>query len=313
MGFAEDIQKAEFSLKEKIALRKSAIDAAEAHVRDAKANLRKAESDRASRIKDGEKSVRHAEKDREEKIKDVEKKIRSTERMFNKRVGSYQGLVLYPDRLVDGKTTLPLGPDVDARVETAGDIYSYTGLMSGLSHNWYASDVKDKRTLAVTVKSPQGAVVAMGDPDEEKEAREFAALVANTAARAAGVVAAREEELEALRRDLELIKGDTAEIDKAQAALRSISDDTELKAAIERAEAAVSAASRALEAAENDTSEIDEARSAIDRLKASAPEDEVSAYEAEHKKKTLRKIAIMAGAAVVVLAIIAVVFFIMQG
>lgn len=290
MGSVRDVQQAESRVREAVAAHKTAIKNAEKIVQERSSDLRSVGSRCKETIRTAEKSLRQAEKSYESNIKSIEKKMASVEKAATRRLGSYSNITLFADRVVGSGTTLSLNENVDAKIETGGNVYSYTGLLAGLSHNWYASDVRDKRTLSITIDSSEGRITAMGKPDEEKQAREFAALVATTAAKAKNALAARDAELEKLRLELAAAEADTSAIKKARAALASAREDPAAKEAVARAEAAVQAAEAALEAVKNDTSAIDAAQQALDEAKARTPQAELDAYEKAKSYNSRKKV-----------------------
>lgn len=217
MGYVGNLQRAEQNLMQEHANRNAAIAAAAKGVQEAQ--------------------VRY-----ESRIRLAEKVIEEAEKPFKKPLATYSEVKLFADRVSDGEIEILLLEGVKATVDTSGN-RAYIG---------------DKRNLFVTINSSSGRrITVKGDPDREEKAREFAALVMNTAAVAPECVADREAGYPRLRAQLEAARADTRELDAARAAY---------------------------EAAVNDPS-VQQAQLVLDDLKANAPQNELAAYEDAKRRK----------------------------
>lgn len=220
MGFAEDLQQAERNLIAANAHHASFVGAALA-------------------------GVQQADQDYWERVQSLEAEVSGIREAYAKGLSTCAGITLFPDRVSDGEMTIFLVRGVIASVETGGN---------------RPNSGSDKRTLSITIDFPNGMrITAMGDPDKEGEAREFAALVMNTAAKTDGTPPSLEQDLARLQRELDAARADTRELDAARAAYQAAYYDT----------AAIQAAEQALEA-----------------LRAQAPQ---AAQDYEDAKRTRRQ------------------------
>lgn len=187
MGFAEDLQQAEWNLAAANAFHANAVNAAFA-------------------------AVQQAERGYWARVQDLEAEAAGVREAYEKGLSSCAGITLYPDRVSDKEKAIPLVSGICASVAAAGNIRSGGG---------------DCRTLSITIDFPNGKrIAAMGDPDKEGEARTFAALVMNTAAELDGPAPTLEQELARLQRELDAARADTRELDIARAAYEAAYYDT---------------------------------------------------------------------------------------
>ena len=241
MGFAEDLQQAERNLAAASAYHANAVNAALV-------------------------AVQQAEQGYWERVRFFEAEVSGVRGAYAEGLSTYAGITLYPNRVSDGLTTAPLEQGIAASVSTGG--------------NRYGQGASDTRTLAITIDFPNGKrITAMGDPDKEGEARSFAALVMNTAAKIDGAPPTLEQDLARLQRELDAARADTRELDAARAAYQAAYYDT----------AAIQAAEQALAA-----------------LRAQAPQAAQDYEDAKHKRRQRdRFLAVVAAvAAVAALAIL---------
>lgn len=240
MGFADDLQQAE-------------------------RNLAAASAYHANAVNDAFVAVQQAEQGYWSRVRFFEAEASGIREAYAEGLSAFAGIVLYPDRISDGETPLPLTPGIRTFVSTAGNT-QYAG--------------RDTRTLSITIDFPNGMrITAMGDPDKEGEAREFAALVMNTAAKIDGAPPTLEQDLARLQRELDAARADMRELDAARAAYQAAYYDT----------AAVQVAEQTLAA-----------------LRVQAPQAAQDYEDAKHKRRQRdRFLAVVAAvAAVAVLAIL---------
>lgn len=311
MEIFEALEVAETAVSEAIADHDAAVKAAEKEVRQFESEADRIANQRKKAVKEAEKTLRKAENERESAIRKLEKEIKSVERSAVRRIDSYGDIVLYADRVIGSGVEVYLNEEVEAEVAVNGNTYSYTGLLGGLSHNWYASDTKDKRTLSLTVNSPKGMLTTMGKPDEEKKAREFAALVRNIAVNAQNASKERDRKIKKLKSELNSMESDTRSIDEARALLAAAMNDPSSEEAATRAKAAIEDAKAALAATQNDTSAIETAQKSLAEIKAQMSTHDLAAYEEARTKHGRKNVIIVAG--VVVAIVLLVILFVLAG
>lgn len=226
MGFVEDLQQAEQNLAAASAFHANAVNAALA-------------------------ALQQAEQAYWERVRSSEAAAVDIREAYAEGLLTCAGITLYPDRVTDGKTMFPLTPGVYTSVSAAGNIRYGGG---------------DCRTLSITIDFPNGMrITAMGDPDKEGEAREFAALVMNTAAKTDGAPPTLEQDLARLQRELDAARADTRELDAARAAYQAAYYDT---AAIQAAEQVLAALRAQAPQAAQDYEEAKRKRRQRDRFLA---------------------------------------------
>lgn len=227
MGFAEDLQQAEQNLAVASAYHTNAVNAALA-------------------------AVQQVEQRYWERVRFFEAEASGIRKAYAEGLSTCAGIVLYPDRVSDGSMTAPLKQGIAASVSTGG--------------NKYGQGASDTRTLSITIDFPNGMrITAMGDPDKEGEAREFAALVMNTAAKIDGAPPTFEQDLARLQRELDAARADTRELDAARAAYQAAYYDT---AAIQAAEQVLAALRAQAPQAAQDYEEAKRKRRQRDRFLA---------------------------------------------
>lgn len=226
MGFVEDLQQAEQNLAAASAYHTNMVNAAIA-------------------------AVQQAERSYWERVQAFEAEASDIQEAYTKGLTTCAGISLFPDRVSAEDTSVFLVRGVLASVETGGNRPSHGS---------------DRRTLSITIDFPNGMrITAMGDPDKEGEAREFAALVMNTAAKIDGAPPTFEQDLARLQRELDAARADTRELDAARAAYQAAYYDT---AAIQAAEQALAALRAQAPQAAQDYEEAKRKRRQRDRFLA---------------------------------------------
>lgn len=233
-------------------------------LRQAEMNVRMACASYEQTQKEAEDAVRRAEKARDARIRDIEKNMGSVKKEAARRVASFKNIFLYVDRVVCAGSRLGFDEALVATVDVRGGIYP--GGRFGAP--------RDHRRLFVLIESPAGTILRECDPNEEKKARDFVALVNETAASASEVKENACRQLEKLQVELDKEKVDTDEIETAKSALNAVKNDTEV---------------------------VDAARKALEDLRAQASQEELAAYSDE-KARRGRKV--LAGAVVLVIGIV---------
>lgn len=311
MDIIEAVEVAESAVGEAVAAYDAAVKEAGNKVRQAKSDANSIEGQRSKAVKDAEKAVRKAEKEQEIAIKKLERKIKSVEAPASRKIDSYEDIVLYADRVVGSGVEVDLSEDTAVEVAVNGDIFSYTSLLGGFSHNWYSANISDKRTLSLTINSPKGMLTTMGKPNDEKRAREFAALVRNTAVNAKNYAEEKANKISNLRDELGRVKTDTQAIDEARALLGAAKNDPASDEAMVRAKAMIEEAETALTAAKNDIYAIEMAQKNLDELKAQMSANDLVTYEEARTKRARKSIIVLAAiiAAIVLVIVIAIVLF----
>lgn len=236
-------------------------------LRQAEEDVRKVSSRHEKARREAEGEVRRAEKAQEERVRDIEKRMRSIEKKTTCSVAFFNGIHLYANRVAYADTKLSLDASLKAAVDIRGGIYP--GGRSGLP--------RDYRKMFIVIESHTGSILRECDPDDEKKARDFVALVKATAAKAGKVKADASRQLAELQVELDKEKANTSEIEAAKAAL---------------------------EAVESDTGEIDEARKALEELRSKVPQEELAAYNEEKIRYGRKILAGLLIAAIVLIAIV---------
>lgn len=190
-------------------------------------------------LKDAESELKRVTKEHERQIKDCKDEIEQVRNGFYGHVQTFGGIVLYGDRIVAEKKSIPLSDDLEIEINTSGNVYSETtvrgggtsvagaviggavagpvgAVVGGRKSVKSKSEVQDERKLFVSIVSSDNSAVVELDPKMELDARK---LVAETKVQIK-TLGSRKEKMDAehaeLTQKLAVLEKDTHAIDEAR-------------------------------------------------------------------------------------------------
>ena len=199
-------------------------------LREATKKVKAAKQSRDKVISAAERELERHQREYEARVKKAKKDLAAVEDPRGRKVGAYQGIILYQRWLVtpQGEGSLV---GAQATVDTAGGLavksratltrMAAGGLALGplgavLSLGLKKHKDVDTRELYLLVESPAVATVVQCPADEGQKAREFAAKIANMARTAAAHEADKPRLLQQARAKVDHAQGMTAETKKAR-------------------------------------------------------------------------------------------------
>jgi hypothetical protein len=216
------------------------------NVRDAKARVKAAEKARSNAVREAQKKLDAARQARQVRINTATTRLRAAEDPHGRRVGAYQGIVLF-ERFIS--TPQGAGPikGATATVDTAGNLavtkrptltrMAAGGILLGPlgavgSLAFQKRKDVDARELYLVVETEQFAAVVQCPPDQGMQARQFAAAIVTAARRFEADEPTRLQTIDWAHAEIAAANADTAAIDAAAQDLADVEADPSLQDAI---------------------------------------------------------------------------------
>ncbi len=189
-------------------------------------------------LKDAESELKRVTKEHERQIKDCKDEIEQVRNGFYGHVQTFGGIVLYGDRIVAEKKSIPLSDDLEIEINTSGNVYSETTVRGGGTSVAGAviggavagpvgavvggrkgvkskSEVQDERKLFISIVSSIDSAVVELDPKMELDARKLVAETKRQIKTLSSRKGKMDAELAELTQRLVMLEKDTSAIDEA--------------------------------------------------------------------------------------------------
>ncbi len=185
-------------------------------VNEAEKKIRQAKSQHAARIREAKNKLREAEREHQKRVDVVERAMEATRAESTAKVQTCAGITLYKDRVVRGKTVLPLDDTIDVKIEASVNMRV------------------NSAPIFITVASSKGQISSEGNLADEGEIRRFASHIVNYAKKAPETAQELNDKLAPLQQELDAIQADKDDIDAATSELARIEGDTSIVDAAEQ-------------------------------------------------------------------------------